>query len=85
MGASSHVAIFSHLSQDGSVLQDESSTEPEEGPAGTSLAAGPLLGAEAETQAAKVAECLRHLLTSFRPAPGPCHFVAGHRGQACAG
>ena len=70
MGASSHVAIFSHLSQDENALQDPSSMEPEEGgqPAGgTSPAVSPVLGSEAEMQAAKVAECLRHLLISFRP------------------
>lgn len=66
-GASSHVAIFSQLSQDESVLQDAGSIDPEEGPASAFLAAGPLLGPEAEMQAAKIAECLRHLLMSFRP------------------
>lgn len=67
MGASSHVAIFSHLSQNESALQDSSPATPEDVSSTSPPAVEPLLGSEGETQAKKVAECMRHLLESFDP------------------
>lgn len=67
MGASSHVAIFSHLSQNESALQDSGPATPDGVPAISPPVAESLLGSEGETQAKKVAECMKHLLGSFAP------------------
>ncbi|KAM5349440.1 hypothetical protein ACJ41O_005945 [Fusarium nematophilum] len=66
LGASSHVAIFSQLSEDEVPLQYSSpiAADPVQVPAPESL-----LGFDGEMHATKVAECMRRLLGSFPSAP----------------
>jgi hypothetical protein len=65
MGASSHVAIFSHISKDSNVLYDASSvTDP---PGASSVARLSVADFEGEMQAAKIAESLKQLLGKFDP------------------
>jgi hypothetical protein len=65
MGASSHVAIFSHIAKDSNALYDASSiTEP---PTAASAARPSLADLEGEMQATKIAESLKQLLSKFDP------------------
>jgi hypothetical protein len=63
MGASSHVAIFSHISRNSDVLDDAGSTAGSDGAA--SAVRLSLLDSEGEMQAAKVAGRLAQLLSKF--------------------
>lgn len=63
MGASSHVAIFSQISQDSDILED-SGLAPED-PATPPAVDPSLLGFDAEMHITKVAECMKHLLGTF--------------------
>ncbi|SPO06607.1 uncharacterized protein DNG_09297 [Cephalotrichum gorgonifer] len=61
LGASSHVTIFNHLSQDENPLQVSNPPSESAAPPGSE----PFLGFEGEMQAAKIAEGLRRLLGAF--------------------